>query len=87
MSLKILSNITAAMKKGSSKLLLNEFILPNKGCPLFPAGFDLQMMTMHAAQERTENQWTSLLQKAGLKVVQFWIPKSGGEGIIEAELA
>ena len=85
--LQILSNITAAMKKGYSKLLLNEFILPNKGCPLFPAGFDLQMMTMHAAQERTESQWRVLLERAGLNVNQFWLPKNGGEGIVEAELA
>jgi hypothetical protein len=54
---------------------------------LFPAGFDLQMMVMHAAQERTESQWRHLLSSVGLQVAKFWIPPGGGEGIIEAELA
>lgn len=83
---RILLRTAGAMKRGYSKLLLNEFILPNQDCPLFLAGFDLQMMTMHAAQERTESQWKLLLGKAGLKVNKFWQPDSGGEGIIEAEL-
>lgn len=84
--LGILTRTAAAMKAGYSKLLLNEFILPDRGYPLFPAGFDLQMMAMHAAQERTESQWLSLLETAGLKVVKFWIQPGGGEGIIEAEV-
>jgi hypothetical protein len=83
----ILGKTVQAMKKGYSKLLLNEFILPNEGCPLFPAGFDLQTMVMHAAQERTESQWRHLLSSVGLQVAKFWIPPGGGEGIIEAELA
>ena len=85
--LRILGNTTAAMKKGYSKLLLNEFILPDQGCPLFAAGFDLEMMAMHAGQERTERRWSALLAKAGLHVLRFWIPEGGGEGIIETELA
>lgn len=84
--LKILGNVIPAMKRGYSKLLLNEFILPERECPLFLSGFDLQMMTMHAGKERTESQWLALLSRAGLKVKKFWVPSSGGEGIIEAEL-
>ncbi|KAL1603442.1 hypothetical protein SLS60_005029 [Paraconiothyrium brasiliense] len=38
------------------------------------------------AQERTESQWQKLLDIVGLKLVKFWIPPGGGEGIIEAEL-
>ncbi|KAF2186417.1 putative O-methyltransferase [Zopfia rhizophila CBS 207.26] len=84
--IKILSNTISAMKKGHSKIVLNEFILPNERCPLFQAGFDLQMMTMHAGQERTESQWRALLAQVGLKVNGFWVPEHGGEGIIEAEI-
>lgn len=85
--LEILGNVTPAMKKGYSKLLLNEFILPERGCPLLLSGFDLQMMTIHAGKERTESQWLALLSRVGLTVKKFWVPSSGGEGIIEAELA
>jgi hypothetical protein len=51
---KILSRTAEAMEPGFLKLLLNELILPTQGCPLFPAGFDLQIMAMHSAQERNE---------------------------------
>ncbi|KAF2238853.1 S-adenosyl-L-methionine-dependent methyltransferase, partial [Viridothelium virens] len=83
--LKILSNTVSAMKKGYSKILLNEFILPDRGCPLLPIGMDLNMMAMHAGQERTENQWRALLVKAGLEPT-FWFSNGGAEGIIEAHL-
>ncbi|KAL9073516.1 MAG: hypothetical protein Q9157_004721 [Trypethelium eluteriae] len=84
--LKILSNTVSAMKKGYSKILLNEFILPDRGCPLLPIGMDLNMMAMHAGQERTENQWRALLVKAGLEPT-FWFSNGGAEGIIEAHLS
>jgi hypothetical protein len=74
------------MTKGYSKLLLNEFIFPEKGCPLLQVGFDLTMMSMHAGLERTEKQWRNLLEKAGLEVKMFWFPAGDGEGIVEAEL-
>ncbi|KAI1502985.1 sterigmatocystin 8-O-methyltransferase [Biscogniauxia marginata] len=85
--LKILGHTTAVMKKGYSKLLLNEFILPDEGCPLFLSGFDLQMMTMHAGQERTKTQWEALLSTAGFRINKFWVPENSGEGVIEAELS
>jgi hypothetical protein len=83
--LKILANTVPAMRKGYSKLLLNEFILPDKGSPLFPAGMDLNMMAMHAGQERTQNQWQGLLAKAGLEA-KFWYSDGDGEAVVEAEL-
>ncbi|KAI9661682.1 MAG: hypothetical protein M1821_008920 [Bathelium mastoideum] len=83
--LKILSNTVVSMKKGYSKVLLNEFIFPDQRCPLLPVGLDLNMMAVHAGQERTKSQWRHLLAKAGLET-RFWQPNGGGEGIIEAEL-
>jgi hypothetical protein len=74
------------MKAGYSKILLNEYILPDTGASPLPIGLDLSMMVMHAGIERTESQWTALLEKAGLTVIKFWYPEGDGEGIIEAEL-
>ena len=76
------------MKPGYSKILINDFILPNKDCPLVPAALDLYMMALHSGQERTENQWVELLQSAGLhrEDIKFWLPPGVGEGIIEVQL-
>ena len=75
------------MEPGYSKILLYEFILPDRKCSLLQAGFDIQMMAMHAGMERTRAQWTRLLEEEGYSIVKFWsAPGGDGEGIVEAEL-
>ena len=44
--IEILSRIRQAMKPEYSKLLLNEFVLPAKGVPLYPALLDINMMAL-----------------------------------------
>ncbi|KAL8866384.1 MAG: hypothetical protein Q9174_006335 [Haloplaca sp. 1 TL-2023] len=82
----ILSHTAAAMKPGYSKLLISEFVLPDIDTDLFPATLDVQMMGLHAGMERSEGQWRSLLDDAGLRVVKIWQKVKGGEGVIEAVL-
>lgn len=74
------------MTPGYSKLLINDYILPDTNCSLFSAGFDLEMMAMHAAMERTQGQWVQLLEQGGFEVVKFWMPPGDGEEIVEAVL-
>ena len=84
---EILKRIRDAMKPGYSKLLLNEFILPSKNVPLYPALLDINMMALLNGMERTKKQWTSLLDSAGFKIVKFYDDPSGeNEGIVEAEM-
>ncbi|KAL8919495.1 MAG: hypothetical protein Q9208_006780 [Pyrenodesmia sp. 3 TL-2023] len=82
----ILSHTAAAMQRNYSKLLISEFVLPDMGTALFPATLDIQMMGLHAGMERSEKQWRTLLDSAGLKVVKIWQDVRGGEGVIEATL-
>ena len=72
------------MKPGYSKLILNEFILPDMACDLFPALADIHMMADLSGTERTEKQFRELLESIGLEDVKFWHPPSAGEGIVEA---
>lgn len=73
------------MTPGYSKLLLHEMIIPEVGASQFHAMLDMTMMAFNGGMERTKQQWTALLEKAGLKVVQFWDPaEEGGDGIVEA---
>ncbi|EFQ97743.1 sterigmatocystin 8-O-methyltransferase [Nannizzia gypsea CBS 118893] len=83
--LKILARVASAMTPGYSKLLLHEMIIPEVGASHFQAMLDMTMMAFNGGMERTKQQWTALLGKAGLKVVQFWDPaEEGGDGIVEA---
>ena len=75
------------MRRGYSKLLISELVLPARGASLFAASLDLQMMGLHAGMERSETQWHKLLQSAGLTIVKIWQSMSGGESVIEASLS
>ena len=74
------------MKKGYSKLLLFEWILPEKDVPLFPALLDINLMALLSGMERTEAQWRMLLDSAGFEIVKFWKTSPDTEGMIEAVL-
>ncbi|KAL4804193.1 S-adenosyl-L-methionine-dependent methyltransferase [Aspergillus unguis] len=83
---KILANLVAAMKPGYSKLLVNENVIPDTGAYWETTSLDLIMMQIGAA-ERTERQWHTLLESAGLKITKVWTAQRGVESLIECELA
>ena len=74
------------MKPGFSKLLINEYVVPDFGAPWSITSMDWLMMALGAVKERTEKQWRSLLEQAGLKVVGIWTYEQGIESLIEAEI-
>ncbi|KAL8930414.1 MAG: hypothetical protein Q9208_000598 [Pyrenodesmia sp. 3 TL-2023] len=84
---EILSNTAASMRKGYSKLLLDEMVLPDTNVPRKGAFLDLSMMALETGAERTSRQWHDLLASAGLRVEKIWTTDYGLEGVIEAELA
>ncbi|KAI0397862.1 S-adenosyl-L-methionine-dependent methyltransferase [Xylariaceae sp. FL0594] len=83
---KILKRTAAAMTPGYSKLLMSEWVLPAQNTPLYPALLDINMMAVLNGMERTEAQFTKLLDDAGLKVVKFWYDAAHVEGLVEAVL-
>ncbi|KAI1392811.1 S-adenosyl-L-methionine-dependent methyltransferase [Hypoxylon trugodes] len=84
--LRILKNVTSSMKKGYSKLVVTDFILPNTGCTQLPATWDLMMLTILSAMERTESQWRELLGTAGLTIEGMYQPPGDGQGVIVTSL-
>ncbi|KAI0544971.1 S-adenosyl-L-methionine-dependent methyltransferase [Xylaria curta] len=84
--IKILKNTAMAMTPGYSKLLMSEFVLPATNTPLYPALLDVNMMAVLNGMERTEAQFSALLDAAGLKVVKFWSVAPEVEGLVEAVL-
>ncbi|MCJ1394454.1 hypothetical protein MMC18_007332 [Xylographa bjoerkii] len=83
----ILRHTAEAMKKGYSKLLINEFVIPNRGASSLMTHIDINMMSVLAAKERTEQQWYDLLEAAGLKIIKIWPMVEDSEAIVEAVLA
>jgi hypothetical protein len=65
---EILQNIKSAMKP-ESVLLLDEWVLPETGVSNYAASMDLTFMAAFASLERTEAQWSTLLDSVGLRLV------------------
>ena len=80
----ILKNIIPAMRKGYSKLLINEMVIPNVGSGYREAQYDWTMLACLSAMERDEKQWRNLLNSVGLEMVKIWSNPQTTESIIEA---
>ncbi|KAL8927859.1 MAG: hypothetical protein Q9172_001159 [Xanthocarpia lactea] len=65
----ILKNVVGAMGP-DSKILIDEMVLPNTGVHWWSACLDLHMYAMLGAMERNVDQWESLLDRCGLKIVE-----------------
>ncbi|UPX12161.1 uncharacterized protein EKO05_0002727 [Ascochyta rabiei] len=85
----ILKQIAGAMKRGYSKLLINENVIPDIKADWQATALDVMMMTLFASQERTSSDWSQLLEtpELGLKIVRIWSVEHSQESLIECELA
>jgi hypothetical protein len=82
---ELLGNTAKAMEKGYSKLLINDFVLPDTDVPLHPAVLDIMMLALCAGVERSEKQWRALLDSIGLQIIKIW-RTAGVEAVIETML-
>lgn len=83
---RIFHNVKAAMRKGYSKLLIYEIVLPSKGATNLMTTLDLQLMSCTSGFERTEEDWKSLLGEAGLRIINIYRHPRAVESVIEAEM-
>jgi hypothetical protein len=67
--LVILQNLAAAMTPDVSRLLISEIVMPRGRVDIQAAWSDVNMLTFGGV-ERTQKQWTDLLDTAGLRIVQ-----------------
>ncbi|KAI4112941.1 MAG: hypothetical protein LQ345_005985 [Seirophora villosa] len=84
---RILAMLKPAMTPGYSKLLVHDHVLPESQPHPQGTGYDLTMMVMVAALERTEPMWRKLLASAGFRIVKIWTSALMTQSVIEAELA
>ncbi|KAL2784396.1 S-adenosyl-L-methionine-dependent methyltransferase [Aspergillus keveii] len=85
-ALKVLQNIAAAMTPGYSKLWILDSVVPDTGAEKKIVALDIAMLGFHGALERNREQWTTLLDAAGLRIIDLPVLPDG-YGLIEAELA
>ncbi|KAG8532525.1 uncharacterized protein KY384_002402 [Bacidia gigantensis] len=83
---KILSNTAKAMEPEYSRLLIDEYVLPDMKAPIRGSSLDFLMMMLCGGIERTKSQWESLLGRCGLEIVKIWGGRSDYEQVIEAKL-
>lgn len=74
------------MRKGYSRILINDWVLADSGSPLFPATMDINMMALLSGMERAEKHWHALLGSVGLRIDKIWGRGSESESLIEAVL-
>lgn len=83
----ILEQLAAVMRRGYSKILLNEFIVPGDRISEFLNSCDLVMMGMSGGMERTKGQWEELVESAGLRIDGVWTLNEETESVLEVILA
>lgn len=66
----ILKNIIPAMGP-DSKILIDDMVLPNTGVHWWSACLDLHMYAMLGAMERNVDQWQSLMDRCGLRILEI----------------
>ena len=81
-SLTILRNCHKAMKP-QAKLLLVESVIPPGNEPFFGKWLDVNMLVIPGGQERTEQEYRELFQKAGFQLTRI-VPTTMEVSVIEA---
>lgn len=83
---RIFENLVPAFKKGYSKLLLYEVVVPKQSATTMQTTLDMAVMNVLAAKERSEDDWKDLLGQSGFKITKIWRHPASAESVIEAEL-
>jgi SAM-dependent methyltransferase len=82
-SAKILKNIHRSMRK-DGKLLIGEYVMPSDNTPSMARGSDLVMLVISGGQERTEEEFRALFERAGFCLTRI-VPTKVGICVIEGK--
>lgn len=70
----------------NSRILVNEMVVPPTGASMNNTAYDLIMMSMFSAAERSEKTWLDLIASTGLNVVKIWTSPIAIESVIEIDM-
>jgi len=83
---QILQNQYRAANAGG-RIFLVEHVIPDPGTPHFSKLFDIHMMCWGTGRERTQEEYVTLLRKAGWEYKTTWYPASHAMGVVEGAKA
>ena len=83
----ILKQLAAVMRRGYSKILLNEHIMLDDRISEFVNSLDLTMMALSGGRQFTKRQWDELVESAGLRIDKVWTLNEETESVLEVVLA
>lgn len=84
---QILTSLVPALKRGYSKILINDFVVPNQGAHWSQTALDWELMAALGSRHRTVAEHAALYEGAGLKITGIWRHAHSLDSLIELELA
>ena len=81
--ISILQNIVTAMDLDGSRILIDDFVVPDKKVDWLTACLDMCMWLFFSGIERTMPQWQKLFDAAGLEVVRVHSTSLSRSKVIE----
>ncbi|KAF2023244.1 O-methyltransferase [Setomelanomma holmii] len=84
---QILRAMVPAMERGYSKIIINDFVVPDQGAHWAQTCLDWELMAALASRHRTVGEHRKLYEGAGLKITGIWRHPQSLDSVIELELA
>lgn len=65
------------------RVFIAEHVIPDPSTPHFAKLFDIHMMCWGTGRERTQEEYATLLERAGWRYLNTWFPASRAMGVVE----
>jgi hypothetical protein len=67
-------------------LLIHEHVIASENPHPAATAYDMTMMVMVSALERSETAWKELLAATGFRIIKIWSSAVAAQSVIEAEM-
>lgn len=85
-NIRVFLSKTVQVMNEDSKILIEEYVLPDIGVDIKCSSHDILMMLYHSGMERSLSQWRALLDSCGLEIVKVWTRPDTDPSILECRL-
>ncbi|KAK8044189.1 O-methyltransferase [Apiospora rasikravindrae] len=85
-NIRILRSLIPAMRKGYTKILINDYVIPNEGAHWLQTSLDCELMSTLGARHRTEAEMRSMIDAAGLTVKGIFRHPLSLDCVVEIEI-
>lgn len=75
------------MKPGYSKILINDYMIPNQGAHWLQTSLDWELMASLGSRHRTEKEMRAMIDGVGLRISSIFKHPLSIDSLIELDLA